>query len=90
MSARPYCCGRDVMGILWKSLTLRSAATLTEASRSVLLDEMTLVHSTSLFNSSMSRFSLARLFWNHVITCWRQGEVGTDETFWRENGMALG
>ncbi len=24
---------------------------------------------TSAFNSSRSRFSLARLFWNHVITC---------------------
>lgn len=24
---------------------------------------------TSFFSSSMSRFSLARLFWNHVITC---------------------
>lgn len=31
------------------------------------------VHSTSLRNSSMSRLSLARRFWNHVITCKERG-----------------
>ncbi|MPC48876.1 hypothetical protein E2C01_042662 [Portunus trituberculatus] len=64
------------MGILGKSLTFSSAATLTDAaSRRDLFEEITLVHSTSRFSSSMSRFSFARLFWNHVIT-WRRDERG--------------
>ncbi|KAK3856621.1 hypothetical protein Pcinc_037068 [Petrolisthes cinctipes] len=34
---------------------------------------------TSFFSSSMSRLSLARLFWNHVITCWREKVLGIGE-----------
>ncbi len=54
----------------WCGLPAAAAAAAAAAACDAAIAGRTcVVHSTSLRSSSMSRFSFARRFWNHVITC---------------------